>query len=104
MQEIIKAQGGDPTISSNMLKPGKYQHSVLVTEKGIIKTVQIPNLTTIAKILGAPTLKRAGIYLEKKIGEKVDRHDILCTFYTDSQVNLKEAVDTLRNLNLFTIE
>ncbi len=103
MREIIKAQGGNPDITSDLLKPGKYCHEIHATENGNIHAIQIQNLTTIAKILGAPAHKRACIYLDKKIGEKVEKHDILCTFYTDSRVNLKEAVDTIRNLTLYTI-
>jgi len=104
MQDIIHAQGGNRDITSEMLKPGKYTHAILATHSGTVNQIQVPNTTILAKILGAPVRKRAGIYLDKKIGEKVEKHDILCTLYTDSQANLKEAIDTVKNLKLFTIE
>ncbi|HUD44942.1 MAG TPA: thymidine phosphorylase [Patescibacteria group bacterium] len=104
MLEIIKAQNGDPNINSDSLHPGNYRHEILSAHSGTVREINVPNTTIIAKILGAPAQKRAGIYLDKKIGEKVGRHDILCTLYSDSKENLKEASDTLRNFSLFKIE
>lgn len=104
IRDIIKAQGGNADISADMLQPGRHQHKVLATQSGVVKKIQILNSTSIAKVLGAPKEKTAGIYLNKKIGETVDRHAILCTLYSDSQSNLIEAIDSLHNLPLFTVE
>lgn len=104
MMEIIHAQGGNANVTSEQLLPGKYHHEVIATHSGSVKRFQIPNSTAIAKILGAPQHKKAGIYLNKKIGEKVNQHDILCTLYSENPTNMHEAIETLHNMPLYTIE
>lgn len=95
MREIIEAQGGNPNVTSLSLKPGKYSYKVLAKAEGTIKKIHSKNATVIAKILGAPDAKKAGIYLDKKIGERVKKGDVLYTLYAQSEYNLKEAKDSL---------
>jgi thymidine phosphorylase len=61
------------------------------------------NISIIAKLLGAPQHKKACIYLEKKIGEKVKKGDVLCTLYTDSVYNLKEAKVSLDHFPMYEL-
>ena len=70
MKEIIKEQGGKTNIDSEDLKPGKFSFKIRSTKNGTVKSINIKNLTVVAKFLGAPLEKGAGIYLDKKIGEK----------------------------------
>ena len=100
MQEIIKAQGGNPNIDSEKMKLGKFHKNVIAKISGQAKTVHVKNATIIAKILGAPTHKRAGIYLGKKLGDKVAKGDILYTLYAESSYHLKEALDSLPHFPL----
>lgn len=100
MLEIIKAQGGDEKVTSTSLKPGKHTYSVKAVKSGTIKKIQSKNATAIAKILGAPKELRAGIYLDKKIGEKVEKGEVLYTLFTPSEYNLKEAKDSLGHFPL----
>lgn len=104
MREIIHAQGGNPHIDSENLKPGRYHHTLRSNRKGTIKKMNSKNITIIARILGAPTDKKAGIYLEKKLGTHVERDSMLCTLYAESSHALKEAVDTLRHFQIFEIQ
>lgn len=104
MQEIIKAQGGNPNIDSEDLLPGKYSLIVAAHKSGIIKKINSQNITILAKILGAPVEKKSGIYLNKKIGEKVDQHTTICTLYSESVYNLKEAKESVSSFPIFTIE
>ena len=97
MQEIIKAQKGNPDIDSEDLKPGKYSHQVRTPKKGKVKKILSKNATIICKVLGAPAHKGAGIFLHKKIGETFDKNELLYTLYSESNYNLKEAVDSLEN-------
>lgn len=91
MQAIIKAQGGDPDIDSEDLKPGRFEHRVLAGRKGKVKKIHSKNASIIAKILGAPKKKKAGIYLEKKIGDNVAKGDLLYSLFAENEYNLKEA-------------
>lgn len=95
MRTIIKAQGGDPTIDSEALRPGRFEHRVLAGKKGKVKKIHSKNASIMAKILGCPKHKKAGIYLEKKIGDRVEKGDLLYTFYSENEYNLKEAKSSL---------
>lgn len=102
MKQIIEAQGGNPKIESRDLKPGKYSFIYTAPRKCVIIEFNVKNLTMLTRILGAPDMKKAGIYLNKKIGEKIEEKDAICTFYSDSMYNLKEAKDSLKNFPLMT--
>jgi len=103
-KEIIKAQGGNPNINSKNFKSGKYSFKVTSPKKGEISSIDSKNLTLIARILGSPDMKGSGIYLNKKISEKVNVGDPICTFYSDSMYNLKEGKESLKNFPLFSIK
>lgn len=100
MKEIIKAQGGNSNIDSENLNPGKLSAKITAKKEGKVKKIHSKNVTIISRILGSPKLKTAGIYLNKKIGEKVEKQDILYTLYTDVGYNLKEAKHSLLNFPL----
>lgn len=103
MQQIIKAQKGKPDINSEDLKPGKFSVDVLAQNNGAVEKINSFNLTVITKILGAPKEKTAGIYLHKKIGEKVKKGDTIYTLYSNSKYNLKEAKDSLSGFPIMLI-
>jgi putative thymidine phosphorylase len=97
MKEIIKAQGGDESVTSNKLtiKLGRASIKVTAPRKCTIKEINSKNVTTIARLLGAPTQKGAGIYLDKKIGEKAEKGETLFTLYSESMYNIREAKESL---------
>lgn len=94
MKEIIKAQGGNPHIDSEDLKPGKYSFSNKAHKNGKVKAINSKHITVIAKILGAPQSKGACIYLNKKIGEEVEKDETIHTLYSENMYNLKEAKES----------
>lgn len=95
MQEIIHAQGGNPAVTSHNLHPGEKKHEEYAIRKETIQHINSKNISIIAKILGCPNDKKAGIYLSKKIGEKTEKGDTLFTLFTTSSHHLKEAKDSL---------
>jgi AMP phosphorylase len=95
MKQIVKAQGGNSDIMSADLKPGKYSHIAFSKKQGVVKKIDSRFVTNIAKILGAPVNKKSGIYLDCKIGEEVTVGKPIYTLYSESEYNLKEAVDSL---------
>jgi len=99
MKQIIHAQGGNPAIKSHKLDLhlGMYSAGITAPHTGEVKTIDSKNITLIARILGAPTQKGAGIYLDKKIGEKATKGDILYTLYSESMYNLREAKLSLKH-------
>lgn len=101
MMEIIEQQQGHPHVTSDSLKPGKYSYTILAKAEGTVRKIHSKNATVIAKILGAPDDKKAGIYLDKKIGDKVTKGHVLYTLYSSSEYNLREAKDSLKHFPLF---
>jgi AMP phosphorylase len=95
MREIIEAQGGNPDIKSTDLKPGKHSYDYPSPHSGKISEINSKNATVIAKILGAPEQKKAGIYLHKKIGESIKKGETLFTIYSENSHLLSEAKDSL---------
>jgi AMP phosphorylase len=99
-KQIIGAQGGNPNITSKDLKLGKYIFEGIADKSGILKEINIKNITSVAKILGAPKQKSAGIYLNKKINEKIVKGETIYTLFSENVYNLKEGKDSLINFPL----
>jgi AMP phosphorylase len=104
MKEIIKAQGGNPDITSEKLKPGKFSFEVIAKKDSQVTRINSKNATIIAKILGAPSNKSSGIYLNRKIGEHTAVGKPLYTLYSENAYNLKEAKDSLNNFPILFYE
>ena len=103
-KQIIKAQGGNPNVESSSLKPGKYIYEKRATQNGVVNDMNIKNITSVARILGAPAMKGSGIYLNKKIGEIVKAGDTLYTLFSENVYNLKEGRESLANFPLVYYE
>lgn len=96
-KEIVKAQGGNPEIDSDKLKVGKNLFEVKAKKNGEIRILNSKNITSVARILGAPKQKGAGIFLNKKLHDKVGRNETLYTLYSESVYNLKEGIESIKN-------
>jgi AMP phosphorylase len=103
-REIVAAQKGDKEISSEKLKLAQFKKEILSPISGRIKDINNYNLNTIAKILGAPKDKKAGIYLLKKLDHNVDKKEPVMIFYSSDKYRLKEAEVSLTNLPIFHLE
>jgi putative thymidine phosphorylase len=104
MREIIKTQGGDPSVESATLRPGRFVHEVKASRRGHIHAIDNNQITVICRILGCPTDKKAGIYLNRKLEGTVDKNDILCTLYSTDKWRLTEAMETIKNIPVYSIE
>jgi AMP phosphorylase len=104
MREIIKAQGGDPDISFRSLQLAHYRYEYKSYRKGRVSVLNNRSVSVVARILGSPNDKKAGIYLERKLEEEVDKSDILCTLYSSDKWRLEEAVATLATVPIYEVE
>jgi putative thymidine phosphorylase len=101
-KEIVVAQGGHlKNVDLEKLTPGKYQHEVKAEKSGEIKSLNSKNITAIARILGAPIQKGAGIYLNKKLHDKIAKNETVYTIFSENMYNLKEGKDSLENFPVF---
>ncbi len=103
MVEIIKAQNGKE-INPDNIPVGKYTFDVIANKNGKFGCVNNAMISKIARIAGAPLDKGAGIYLEKNIGEKVRKGDILFTIYAENKNKLEYAVKILKRGKCYGID
>jgi AMP phosphorylase len=104
MREIIAAQGGNPDISSKKLMPGKNIFEQKSNMKGKVSKIDNQHITVVARVLGCPSDKKAGVYLNSKLDEVIYKGDILCTIYSSDKWRLKEAIETLKNFPIYSIQ
>lgn len=88
---ICEAQGG-------FTEPGhsRYRHTVEAAQAGVVAHVNMRSLAKAAKLAGAPADKCAGIELQVRLGERVDRGQALFTMHADTPGELQYALDFLR--------
>lgn len=102
-REIVKAQKGDDQVSSDSIKFKDHKTEIKAEHSGKIHLLNNYNLNMIAKILGAPEQKFAGIRLNKKLDEKVDKNEEVYMLYSHDHYRLKEALITLKNFPIYEI-
>jgi len=102
-KEIIKAQGGNPDIDSEKIELGAYQYKVKAAKNGRIAMYDNKAIIEFCRILGAPSIKQAGIYLDKVIGNKFKKGETLFTLYADSPDRLDLAKAALKKGNILKI-
>lgn len=95
-KEIVKAQGGSSHISSHTMKLMNKKHVIYSDRTGYVKDINNHNLNSMAKMLGAPHDKYAGIVLLKKIGDTVILREPIAEFYTKNSYFLGEAESSLQ--------
>lgn len=84
---ICNAQGGfkEP-------ETAPIEHVVTASVDGVIKAVDNRRLARVAKLLGAPEAKTAGIVLQVRIGGRVERGGPLFTMHAQAQGELSYAL------------
>lgn len=104
MREIVKEQKGNPDISCSDFKLGSHKFEVESYKKGRITSVDNKQINILARILGSPDDKKAGIYLQRRLEEKVEKKDVLMTMYSSDKWKMKEAQETLKHMPIYKIE
>ena len=96
LADLIAAQGGDPSVLDNpeLLPQPKAKIEVKSETPGYVSAIDALAVGQASKILGAGRRTKddavdysAGIYLKKKIGDKVEVGDPLAVFYSDGDEN-----------------
>ncbi len=104
MQEIIKAQGGKSNIDSEDLTVAALRHRYHAQYAGKVTDVDDKEVDQIARILGAPHEKLAGIYINKQIGQNVRKGERMYTLYAQNQDRINLAIEALKKNKIFTIK
>jgi len=90
--EIIEAQGGDPSVKSENIQIGENYEDILAPSSGYIVAFFNKRLVELARMAGAPSEKKAGVKIHKKMGERVKKGEPLMTVYSSSGRQLESAV------------
>ncbi len=94
LKEFIKAQGGNSEIVDNpdLLPKAKYHIEVKANESGYVNAIDAEQIGISAMLLGAGRATKedkidfsAGITMVKKVGEHVEKGDIICILHTNRQ-------------------
>ncbi|MDD3083674.1 MAG: thymidine phosphorylase [Candidatus ainarchaeum sp.] len=97
MKDIIHAQGGKIDSSIKIIL-SPLNKEIKAKENGVIQSFNLKDLTTIARISGAPANKLSGVMLNKVEGEKVFKGDVIMTIFAENKQKLESALDyTIKN-------
>jgi len=103
-REIVREQEGDRNVALDNLIMRSHKNEVKSETTGVIKKVNNYNLNTIAKILGAPDDKQAGVLLAKRINDSVEKNEPLLFFHSSDKHRINEAQITLEHFPVYEIE
>lgn len=96
MNKIIKEQGKSPL--KVKLETAKYKLDIVAPQKGKIMEINNKQISLIARTAGSPKDPYAGIYLHKKIGNKVKRNETVFTIYASNKDRLNDAKNIMKTL------
>lgn len=103
-KEIIKAQGGSPLISSQTLKIQNKKKVIHSTKRGRVREIDNRHLNSVARLLGAPKDKHAGMVLLKKIGDTVELREPIVELYASKTYLFDEAEASLQTFPIHIMD
>ncbi len=99
-RELIKQQGGNPDVVDDysLLKKSKYTHEIKALTSGFINKVNCEGVGLASVALGAGRVEKtdvidygAGIIIKKRIGDRVEKGDIIAIMYADTEEKFIES-------------
>ena len=102
MQEIIKAQNWNPKINSEDIELWKYSYDVVAEKDCTVTKVDMRLLNTMVRWLWAPKDYKAWIYLNKKVGDKIKKWEIIYTMYSLSTNKLNLVKKMQKEKDFYT--
>ncbi len=91
MKQIIKAQRGK-ILEPEQISFANYYYDYKAKKSGKIVEIMNKPIASIAKIAGAPTDKKAGIWLNFHVNDKVKAKETLFRVYAESKLKLNAAL------------
>ena len=106
-KELVANQGGDISYIENTSKfeKAKYILPVTIEKSGIVKEVKAEEVGKLSVFLGGGRIRKedkidsaVGITLNKKVGDKVEKDDIVAYIHSNDEEKGKEAVQRLKEM------
>lgn len=103
-REFIEAQGGDGTVVENtdLLPKASIVMDVISEESGFIKHIDTSEIGMVSLILGGGRETKdseidlsVGIELKKKVGDRIEKEEVIATIYANDLERLKAAKERL---------
>lgn len=101
-REFVKAQGGDPEITDDysLMKQPSHRLEIRAEQRGYVEGVDALGIGLAVQHTGAgrerkedPIDMSAGIVLNKKIGDRVEKGELLFTVYADDEIRLEKGAE-----------
>ena len=89
--EIAQAQGQDKILSSEQIEIGKFSYEIKSHKSGTIERINTRGIVDIARALGTPKIKKAGIYLCNNVGDVVKEGDCIAIMYSETEARLENG-------------
>ncbi len=111
--QLINKQGGNSVIVDDYsaFPQVKYKFDFIAENVGYICSMKTDTIGVASLVLGAGRETKessidyaAGIYFNKKTGEKVEKGDVIATLYTNKEDKIPEACDLLKTAIGFNSE
>ena len=99
MNALIQAQGAKQID----LHPGNLCHEVFAGCDGFVTRIDNFQMAKIARLVGAPMMKKAGVDLLKKLGNLVKKGDTLYRIYAEFPADFKFAQNLAAQDNGYAI-
>ncbi|MHC1716991.1 MAG: thymidine phosphorylase [Candidatus Dojkabacteria bacterium] len=93
--EIAFAQGAVRKLESTDIKSASLEKDLLSDRAGEVQMINNIQLVSIARALGNPKIKEAGIYINKMPGDKVKKGEKLLTIYATTESRLLKGTGFL---------
>ncbi len=106
-KELVANQGGDVSYieDTNKFKKAKFILPVISKVQGKVKELNAEQIGKLSVFLGAGRIKKedkiekeVGIILNKKIGDKVEKEEIMAYIHANNEEKAKEAVERLSEI------
>ncbi|MEW5955360.1 MAG: AMP phosphorylase [Candidatus Micrarchaeota archaeon] len=103
-REIIAAQGGDPKIRSEDIKPGKHLATVKATAEGRVRHIDNKAISRICRAAGAPADKGAGMVLKVAVGQQITEGTDLYEVCSSTKEKLDFALQQAKHFEVVEVE
>ena len=103
LREIIAAQGGDSEIKPEDIAIGDKRFTFKSDRSGNVLWINNESVANLARFLGCPKDRSAGIFLHKKLGDIVNKGEPLFTIFAERDINLQCGIDKLEELEIMDI-
>lgn len=114
LAEMVEAQGGNPDYiyNTDLFSKAEFSYEIKAENEGYIQSTDTEGIGSVCVLLGAGRMKKedeidpcAGIILNKKTGDYVNKGDVLATLYaSDSSMFSNAAERFVSSINISKIK